>query len=273
MKKIIISLFSIVLVSCGGGSGSDVNSTIDSQSTNDGSTASTFVGGSNRSTLVGDQLGSGTELNANLVKIIGISTDNIDDFIVGPAYLLRDSRTYFIPIRNIGPARCFIQLKSITFKDNRGSILFTRSEPLTGYASGSVSKDSGSAVCLDRGERGYIHGPTSTNIDDISQITASGISDTLEPGGMPTETWKALSYNIISSTSFMVTVQNTGSIEAKPVLKSLYILFDDKDIPLHYGYLDAANSLTAPNDTTVFMENSFYFDGVASKMEIFINNY
>ncbi len=272
MKKIIILLFFVVLVSCGGGGGSDVNTT-DSQPTNDEPSASSFIGGSNRSILVGDRLGSGTELNSNLVKIVGVSLFYIDDFSIGPAYLLRDSRTYILPIRNLGSAQCAIQLQSISFKDDRGLILFTQYEPVTGYANGSVSRNFGRTMCLDNGEIGYILGAISTNIDDISQITASGISNTLEPSGMPTETWEALSYNIISSTSFMVTVQNAGSIEAKPELKSLYILFDDKDVPLYHGYLDASDSLTAPNGTTIFMENSYYFDGIASKMEIFIDNY
>lgn len=266
---ITISAVALLLTACGGGGGGGGGSTSTSNAA-----PVTFTGGTNGGIVNGVALGYGTKLNENIVKLTPVSP-LIGNFSVDLAYLSRITSSGFywiIPITNNGPPRCGIQLLSIDFRDSSNALLFSEN----GYVTGS--KDPGMASlnwCLATGEKGYVLGIKPVlNADAVNRVVISSINEGTAPTGMPAENWKPLHYGIVTANSFIVTVQNTGSVSAG-TSNSKYILFGTffggvTSYPLTWGYFDNSVSSISPSGTAILTENSYIYEGLATSMEVFI---
>ncbi len=294
-KNIILPLTVLAFVTCGG-CGSNGEDT-DSRLTFEDIAPPSFTGGSGRNILTGEQLGDGTKLNSDLVYTAPVIS-NTYDFFIGPAYVSGEtSSQIIIPITNIGPAKCNIKANLIELRDSRNNII--DSDTYGNYVTGSNAtfylvdlyqyiNDRAYDVnttntCLDMGETGYfLHlngGParrvasvTVYDIESQEHETCSEAGCSFLTFYAPKQSWESISYNVTSPNSFVVSILNTSSKEASCCIPySQYILLDENNIPLRWGFLDGYDTSNIPPlGTGQIIENIFYFEGISTKMEVFL---
>lgn len=302
-KNIILLLSVLVFVACGGGGGGGGEAATDTRLTYQDIAPPPFTGGSGRKIVTGDQLGNGTKFNSDLIYAAPVIT-NTSDFSIGPAYV--ENRyalgQLIIPITNLGSPKCNIKANLIELRGSGNSLIDSNSlgSDVTGsnatfyrvdiyqYIDDSIFEVSTVNHCLDTGETGYFleyasgltpRGVSFVSVNDIESQeyeTCDEVGCNFLTFYAPSQSWEPKSYNIISPNSFGVSILNTSTEEESCCgsILSQYLLFDSDDKPLAWGYLNNYDSSGIPvGGTGKIIEDNYIFDGVSTKIEVFVNYY
>jgi len=267
----------MALSACGGGNGG-----VDA-ATNTFADSGT---GNNAALLSGPQLGSETENNADLSKSVSVS-QNSTDFEVRQATISRDDTlgSYFyvvIQLKNVSTqVLCDTTLSNITYQSVANGTTTNRASTTEGYLLGSYGKTAGDipkSNCLAPGQSGYvldgIQDDGSFTFDDLNSIDIAEVK--INPADR-------ISQAQILPQSYTVTVDSNGvtanvSVRNKTDNDAVvyspgcrYILLDEQDKPLIWGYL-LTNPTTAAilSNGSLNMPGGVSFTGSARKMVVYL---
>ena len=255
-QYIFIIAFSIAVSGCGGGSSNNSEpDTTGSRPLSDNTT--------NIAILAGETVGIGSNSITDLRKIVtlGLVLDN-PDFTVGEAYIVRYNRTatdlayWVMEITNISNSlHCFIRAEGIEYLDSNNQNLATVDYTyVLGRLAVSQLSNISTNTCLNPGEMGYLFGisinQVSTFYDDIAKMQINSISTSSSKFTDSTISILPQGYNKVDNAiypvAFDVQVKNTSTNNGILDTYSEYIILDESDKPLFWGYMTTPNSADVP---------------------------
>jgi hypothetical protein len=247
-----------------------------------------FAAQNNSATLSGATVGTGTALLSTLRKTVEIKQiEQHPDFEVGPAFVTKrsggDSLVHsLIRVKNTSSrAYCHVKIGTLTWKDAQGNVL---GDGFIEFIQGSVgtlkllSSTSANSSCLGPGETGWhLDLLTGSEKFDVSvfELKVEALKD--EPGGLdakiiPTQ------YTLNNEGRLSVTFKNEGSGSGYMVPDksfSKYVLLDDDNSPLTWGYLtenlSPIGEIVPGQSGAVTESSSVTFAGTSKKVLVYID--
>ncbi|MFH0899414.1 MAG: hypothetical protein V2A73_02165 [Pseudomonadota bacterium] len=244
--------------------------------------APAFLGENNYGLLdAGDGIGNDEDPNSLLRRRVTASLSvSSDKFQIGDAWLGRladvTGHAYVtIPIKNISSqGYCLVRMRDVRYRDSSGDVVANVDSRFV-FGSVGIANGQQTQTCLAPGEWGFlldIKLAADTSVNDPYWAFDS-VRFALEYLDQPVTNPLAQVFPRSGQhlgESLVITVQNRGTVPAfvaRDNMMHMYLLFDDDDCPLVWGFLDDD---IIPTSGTIDVglsgsvsDDSFYFDGLA----------
>lgn len=266
LRKAFISLIiTLILQACGGG---DDAAPVNNDKPKDNTEPSQWV-------VTGPDLGSNTAVLADIRKPITFSVTNSDSRLsLNQAYATRSSTStesvyWLVQVKNVSASDrlCFIRLNTGTFKDALGATIKTNNGT---YLHGSIFKLNVETTntCLAPGETGFFVGVELGSshpgiYSNLAEIVFDNISVYTDIKQRPlSKVAPDLNYTVTFDVSQFISlkVSNTGTVDSSVDKNNLYVMLDQTEEPLHWGFMER----TADWDGLLTVDNSNFLEGTSA---------
>ncbi|MDH5408560.1 MAG: hypothetical protein OEY00_08115 [Gammaproteobacteria bacterium] len=284
-RQLINTALSTVLLTfisaCSSGDGGNGLSSEDNSNTN------FSTSNSSETVLNGNNFGRNLSDIANLRKPITFTVTNPDDrFSFGTAYAARPTASsnglywmVYVTNTTANETFCFIQFNGGDYRNDADEIVVGVVLGFT-FVDGSVRRLSNSGsetnTCLGPGERGILNGIELQ--DGLYDSLAGIVFDSISVSSNSSELLAAhvtheAAFSVIDGSSFNMTVKNIGTEAAILDSVSLYLLVDEENQPLIWGFVSPEDGwdgrLAAGAEGTLF--DIKFYDGISNKMFVYLD--